>query len=86
MCKPVFFSGAVPILKLTQMRHPCITLTFKSGESAEMSNQNASFIPNDTDLARPILLSGPNMGGKSTLIRQTALAVILAQIGCFVPA
>ncbi len=51
------------------MRHPCVTLTFKSGDTAEIENQNASFIPNDTDLDRPILLSGPNMGGKSTLIR-----------------
>jgi DNA mismatch repair protein MutS len=50
----------------------------------------ASFVPNDLHLgderARFILLTGPNMGGKSTYLRQTALLVVLAQIGSFVPA
>jgi len=50
----------------------------------------AAFVPNDlhagNERARFILLTGPNMGGKSTYLRQTALLVVLAQIGSFVPA
>ena len=56
-----------------------------------------SYIPNDVELGgfssstnsyipRMLLLTGPNMGGKSTLLRQTCLIVILAQLGCRVPA
>jgi hypothetical protein len=49
-----------------------------------------SFIANDTTIGgtRPpcLILTGPNMGGKSTLLRQTAIATIMAQLGCYVPA
>ena len=61
-------------------RHPVV----------EQSLQNESFIPNDTYLSNKdsqlIILTGPNMSGKSTYLRQVALIVLLAQIGSFVPA
>ena len=83
MCRPKFVDPSPEgfgRLDLRQMIHPCVTLTGQK-----------NLIPNDTFLdpnqgQMLLLVTGPNMGGKSTLLRQTALAVILAQIGCFVPA
>lgn len=67
-----------PGIEIVKGRHPVVERLTK-GE----------FVPNDTTLApdaQIILLTGPNMGGKSTYMRQTALIVILAQMGSFVPA
>jgi DNA mismatch repair protein MutS len=65
---------------VSQGRHPVV----------ERSLIDASFVPNDTHLsnedAQLIVLTGPNMSGKSTYLRQVALLVLLAQIGSFVPA
>jgi len=64
-------------LKLKDSRHPVIEL---------LEN---SFVPNDCHLFDKeflMLITGPNMAGKSTFMRQVALIIILAQIGCFVPA
>ena len=62
-------------------RHPVIETLMKPGEE---------YVPNDIHLDRDkqqiIILTGPNMSGKSALLRQTALIVLLAQIGSFVPA
>lgn len=66
-------------LEIVEGRHPVI----------EKAVGKASFIPNDTHLnpnQQLMLITGPNMAGKSTYIRQVALLVILAQIGSFVPA
>ncbi|MAE50577.1 MAG: DNA mismatch repair protein MutS [Micavibrio sp.] len=66
---------------ITAGRHPVV-------EKA-LQNQSESFVPNDTDLGsghRLWLLTGPNMAGKSTFLRQNALIAILAQIGAYVPA
>jgi DNA mismatch repair protein MutS len=63
-------------------RHPVVEVALEAGASA-------AFVPNDCDLApdnRLWLLTGPNMAGKSTFLRQNALIVILAQSGSFVPA
>jgi DNA mismatch repair protein MutS len=62
-------------------RHPVV--------EAALASSGEPFVPNDCDLAeaqRLWLLTGPNMAGKSTFLRQNALIVLLAQIGAFVPA
>jgi DNA mismatch repair protein MutS len=70
-------------LEIIEGRHAVIELQ-------EMSGASDRFVPNDLYLNsashKILLLTGPNMGGKSTYLRQTALIVILAQMGSFVPA
>lgn len=71
-----------PCLAITAGRHPVV-----QARLAELSNGN--FIPNDTDLGpnhRMQIITGPNMGGKSTYMRQIAVIVLLASVGSFVPA
>lgn len=76
--RPYVDSG--PLLKIIGGRHPVI----------EASGVGGTFTPNDTLLddesQRMVLITGPNMAGKSTYIRQVALIVLMAQIGSFVPA
>jgi DNA mismatch repair protein MutS len=85
MCRPTLV--AEPILEIEQGRHPVVERMLDAG----------NFVPNDTHLrahggaatahdARLWLITGPNMGGKSTVMRQVALITILAQMGSFVPA
>lgn len=65
------------------------TLEIREGRHPVVEDQVDSFIANDTclNLARKLLLiTGPNMGGKSTYMRQTALITLMAHIGSFVPA
>ena len=68
-------------LDIRQGRHPVIETQLPPGEH---------YVPNDiqldTERQQIIIITGPNMAGKSALLRQTALIVLLAQIGCFVPA
>jgi DNA mismatch repair protein MutS len=77
-CKPQMNDGHSLLLK--DCRHPVIEYQLPPGES---------YIPNtislNKDEQRIIILTGPNMSGKSAILRQTALAVILAQIGCYAP-
>ena len=69
------------ILKIKEGRHPVIEQQLPLGEQ---------YIPNDVFLDNEsqqiIIITGPNMSGKSAILRQTALIVLLAQMGCFVPA
>jgi DNA mismatch repair protein MutS len=67
-----------PVLDIEAGRHPVVERAARE-----------PFVPNDVrfdDARRMLIITGPNMGGKSTYMRQTALIVILAHIGCFVPA
>ena len=69
------------VLEIKQGRHPVIETQLPIGEQ---------YVPNDvlldTERQQIMMITGPNMAGKSALLRQTALIVLLAQIGCFVPA
>ncbi|GAX75912.1 hypothetical protein CEUSTIGMA_g3355.t1 [Chlamydomonas eustigma] len=86
MCRPVLLSyheemceGRAPVFEATNLIHP-------SG----LSGRGGTFVPNDISLGgeQPsfIVLTGPNMGGKSTMLRQTCLAALMAQVGAWVPA
>ena len=69
------------VIDIKQGRHPVIEANMPIGEQ---------YVPNDVylnnDNQQIIIITGPNMAGKSALLRQTALIVLLAQIGCYVPA
>ena len=67
-----------PVIEITEGRHPVVERSI-----------DQPFVPNDLQLnqqRRMLVITGPNMGGKSTFMRQTALIVILARIGSYVPA
>jgi DNA mismatch repair protein MutS len=67
-------------IRIVEGRHPVV----------ECFEQRESYVPNDVLMNRSdqqiLIITGPNMAGKSTYMRQTALIVLMAQIGCFVPA
>ncbi|TPX15307.1 uncharacterized protein E0L32_004584 [Thyridium curvatum] len=77
-CRPQFVDSERSVVDFTELRHPC------------MLNTVDDFIPNDIrlggDEAKVNLLTGANAAGKSTILRMSCIAVIMAQIGCYVPA
>ena len=75
--RPVVDNG--PTIRIREGRHPVVERVLSSGD----------YVPNDVELSgeeRVLVLTGPNMAGKSTYIRQVALITLMAQVGSFVPA
>lgn len=76
-CRPQFSEAKRTIIEFEELRHPC------------MLNTVDDFIPNDIslggDAANISLLTGANAAGKSTILRMTCIAVIMAQVGCYLP-
>ncbi|KAG6917118.1 hypothetical protein DXG01_003784 [Tephrocybe rancida] len=79
VCRPEFVEGESAWVDFEKLRHPTLSLT-----------SSKTFIPNDIklggDVGKIVLLTGPNMAGKSTAMRMTATGVIMAQLGMLVPA
>lgn len=77
-CRPKFIKSTTQaIFRLKNMVHPCIQLS------------GVDFVANDTvfeNNVNMLLVTGPNMGGKSTLLRQNCIAIVMAQMGSFIPA
>ncbi len=78
-CKPVI-NDSIEGISIKDGRHPVVEALMKADE----------FVPNDTELDcyqnRTMIITGPNMAGKSTYMRQVALITFMAHVGCFVPA
>ncbi|MCJ1319232.1 DNA mismatch repair protein msh6 [Xylographa vitiligo] len=76
-CRPVFVNDERSVMEFEDLRHPC------------MLSNVTDFIPNDIRLGGDNpnidLLTGANAAGKSTILRMTCIAVIMAQLGCYVP-
>ncbi|XP_041469199.1 DNA mismatch repair protein Msh6-like [Lytechinus variegatus] len=96
MCRPDIIlpsESDQPYIAIVEGRHPCIAHTFAGGDY--IPNDTFIGIRNENEMddgegnhgnSSCILVTGPNMGGKSTLMRQAGLIVVMAQLGCYVPA
>ncbi|KAK3088442.1 hypothetical protein FSP39_019294 [Pinctada imbricata] len=96
VCRPEVISpeeNTEPFIQIHEARHPCVTRTFGGGDF--IPNNTFVGVPDDTEMetdddtnsnSKIVLVTGPNMGGKSTLMRQVGLLTIMAQLGCYVPA
>ena len=86
-CAPTFVTS--PCIDITQGRHPVVEARLAATHGRSHDRSAKTFIANDTHLGpnqRMQVITGPNMGGKSTYMRQVALIVLLASMGSHVPA
>ena len=86
-CAPTFVN--TPCIDITQGRHPVVEARLAANHGRTHDGSAKTFIANDTHLGpnqRMQVITGPNMGGKSTYMRQVALIVLLASMGSHVPA
>ncbi|XP_069105499.1 DNA mismatch repair protein Msh6-like [Argopecten irradians] len=96
MCRPEVISPdekQEPFIEIRDGRHPCIAKTFTGGDFIPNDTLIGLKDENEMDTdevdnanSKIILVTGPNMGGKSTLMRQVGLITVIAQMGCYVPA
>ncbi|EYB99809.1 hypothetical protein Y032_0120g955 [Ancylostoma ceylanicum] len=87
VCRPEFvYNSEKPFLVIEEGYHPCLAVSLPTSEAASA----CTYIANDSRLGGDhpptVLLTGPNMGGKSTLMRQVAVLTVLAHMGSLVPA
>jgi DNA mismatch repair protein MutS len=86
-CAPQF--AKEPCLEIEAGRHPVVEMRLNETSGLGLASGSGAFIPNDTRLGprqRMQIITGPNMGGKSTYMRQIAVIVLLASMGSYVPA
>ncbi|KAL6731101.1 hypothetical protein Aduo_002009 [Ancylostoma duodenale] len=87
VCRPEFvYNSEKPFLIIEEGYHPCLAVSLPTNEAASA----CTYIANDSHLGGDhpptVLLTGPNMGGKSTLMRQVAVLTVLAHMGSLIPA
>lgn len=84
--RPKFYEGPTTssFIRLKNARHPCLAQTYQGGEyipnDAALGTAPTKVVDDSPGAPNMLLLTGPNMGGKSTLLRQTCLVAILAQV------
>lgn len=83
-CRPTFVESDTAFVDFKELRHPSMCL--RADFIANDVRLGGKFDGTGSEAPRQVLLTGPNMAGKSTLLRMTAAGIIMAQMGCYVPA